>query len=294
MARIRTVKPEFWTDGDVMDLSQTARLLFLGSWNFAMCDYGHLADDPRQLRRLVLPEDEVMVVRVDGAWTVQPLDPAALVEEIIAAGRMTRIEIDGDTYLHIKRFTRHQRLEKRWTPRCPACKALGNTHDPAEPRETSREPARTRSSSASDRTGQDRTSAAAAADRAAAAAGAGASSDADLPGPLAILRSRLQAHTVLQGLRFDSLTAEQTQQLVDLVTVHGDERLVAVARDTCRNPAPTYVTAFLGTWASLPMPGQRLGVVPGAARRCEIHQTKVSAAGTCTSCAADRLAEGTA
>ena len=28
MARIRTTKPEFWTDGDVMDLSPQARELF--------------------------------------------------------------------------------------------------------------------------------------------------------------------------------------------------------------------------------------------------------------------------
>jgi hypothetical protein len=53
MARIRTTKPEFWTDGKVVGMSPFARLLFLGSWNFALCDDGHLRDHQK----------------VDGRWT---------------------------------------------------------------------------------------------------------------------------------------------------------------------------------------------------------------------------------
>ena len=36
MARIRTIKPEFWTDEKVVTLPFEARLLFIGMWNF--CD----------------------------------------------------------------------------------------------------------------------------------------------------------------------------------------------------------------------------------------------------------------
>ena len=36
MARIRTIKPEFWTSEQVVECSPTARLLFIGLWNF--CD----------------------------------------------------------------------------------------------------------------------------------------------------------------------------------------------------------------------------------------------------------------
>ena len=35
MARIRTIKPEFWEDEDVGRLSPMARLLFIGSWSLA-------------------------------------------------------------------------------------------------------------------------------------------------------------------------------------------------------------------------------------------------------------------
>ena len=108
MARIRSIKPDFWTDGDVVSLSYPARLLFIGSWNFAICDNGHVADDARRLKMQVLPADDV--------------DPVALIDELIASGRMVRLlGSDGRTYLHIKRFTDHQKIEKRWTPRCPAC-----------------------------------------------------------------------------------------------------------------------------------------------------------------------------
>ncbi|KKK60207.1 hypothetical protein LCGC14_3026700, partial [marine sediment metagenome] len=35
MARIRTVKPDFWTSEDVAAVSRNARLLFIGLLNFA-------------------------------------------------------------------------------------------------------------------------------------------------------------------------------------------------------------------------------------------------------------------
>lgn len=42
MPRIRTIKPEFWSDEVVADLTPWARLLFIGTWN--------LADDEARLR----------------------------------------------------------------------------------------------------------------------------------------------------------------------------------------------------------------------------------------------------
>jgi hypothetical protein len=126
MARIRSIKPEFWTDGNIVRLSPYARLLFIGAWNFALCDYGHVADDAERLRLQVLPSDDV--------------DPEALLDELISNGRLTRLTlVDGRTFLHIKRFEDHQRIEKRWTPRCPACLELRLE----KPHTTSREHAQT-------------------------------------------------------------------------------------------------------------------------------------------------------
>lgn len=148
MARIRSIKPDFWTDGDVVALSYAARLLFIGSWNFALCDYGHVADDAVRLKMQVLPADDV--------------DAQSLIDELVASGRMVRlVGSDGRTYLHVKRFTEHQRIEKRWTPRCPACldsvltEAPQTSHKLARVSESTREHAQTLANSAPERRGEE-------------------------------------------------------------------------------------------------------------------------------------------
>ena len=35
MARIRTIKPEFWTSEQVMEITPLARLAFIAMWNFS-------------------------------------------------------------------------------------------------------------------------------------------------------------------------------------------------------------------------------------------------------------------
>lgn len=111
MARIRSLKPEFWTDSKLVRLSRDARLFYAGTWNFAMCDNGHLPDDADQLKMQIFPADDD--VSVD-----------KLIEELVNAGRLLRMwSDDGRTFLQIKKLADHQKLEKRWSPRCQACQA---------------------------------------------------------------------------------------------------------------------------------------------------------------------------
>jgi hypothetical protein len=108
MARIRTIKPDFWTDGNMVKLSPFARLLYIGMWNFTLCDHGHVADDAMKLKLQILPMDNI--------------DIDALLAEIMAQGRVVRVEDgDGRTYLLVKRFEDHQKIDPRWKTRCPAC-----------------------------------------------------------------------------------------------------------------------------------------------------------------------------
>ena len=108
MARIRTIKPDFWTDGNMVRLSPFARLLYIGMWNFTLCDHGHVADDAMKLKLQILPMDNV--------------DIDALLAEIMAAGRVVRVaDRDGRSYLLVKRFEDHQKIDPRWKTRCPAC-----------------------------------------------------------------------------------------------------------------------------------------------------------------------------
>lgn len=56
MARIRTIKPDFWTDEKVVSLPFEARLLFIGLWNFAD-DTGAIDYSPDRIRMQIFPDD---------------------------------------------------------------------------------------------------------------------------------------------------------------------------------------------------------------------------------------------
>lgn len=123
---MRYIKPSFWTDGKIVRLSPFARLLYIGCWNFALCDLGHLPDDPYELKLQILPAD--------------PVDAAELVEELVAAGRLQRVTAGGRAYLLAHRLPDHQKTDKRWEARCPACAAASQCARPAEPPGTSPPP----------------------------------------------------------------------------------------------------------------------------------------------------------
>ena len=113
MARMRYIKPEFWTDRAMVGLSLGARLLYIGTWNFALCDKGHLEDDAFRLKMQIFPADNI--------------DVEAALAELMAAGRIVRLEsTDGSTYLCIVHLKDHQKVDPRWTPRCAACKDAAN------------------------------------------------------------------------------------------------------------------------------------------------------------------------
>ena len=134
------------------------------------------------------------------------------------------------------------------------------------------------------RRGEERRTAAAAADDAAAAA-------ALIDPTLDVFRAKIQAHTRLQALRFDTLGPAQVQLLVSLIEKHGDDRLVKVALDTCKATPPVHVSAFLGTWEALPPPGQRLRAVEQ--QFCTTHTwQRRTTAGVCPACESERIAEG--
>ena len=121
MARIRTFKPEFWTDSKVVTLSPFARLLFLGSWNFALCDDGHLPDDAMALKLQVLPADNV--------------DPFELLQELLDVGVVVQgTTSDGRSYLHIRRLRNHQKVDNRWSPRCFVCSDKPAETQPSSPK----------------------------------------------------------------------------------------------------------------------------------------------------------------
>jgi hypothetical protein len=100
MARIRTIKPEFWSSEQVMSCSPLARLLFIGLWNFCD-DGGNHPLAPRTLKALVFPGDSITADEV--SELLQELKSAGLTEHYCAEDRH---------YLHVRGW-RHQKIEKK-------------------------------------------------------------------------------------------------------------------------------------------------------------------------------------
>ncbi|UIY60055.1 hypothetical protein [Burkholderia cepacia] len=97
MARIRTIKPDFWTDEKVVELSFEARLFFIGSWNFAD-DNGNLQRSARKLKMQIFPADAI--------------DCEPVIQSLITHGLLTEYEVDGEKYLHINGFRKHQVINR--------------------------------------------------------------------------------------------------------------------------------------------------------------------------------------
>lgn len=88
-----------------------------------------------------------------------------------------------------------------------------------------------------------------------------------LPGPLEVLRSKLNARRLV--VRWDKLDHHQAAQIEDLIATHGDEPLVKAAMASFQpgNP-PAFAQAWIQTWAALPKPGDRLHLVSDP--RCDL------------------------
>lgn len=97
MARIRTIKPEFWTDEKIVRLPFEARLLFIGIWNFADDD-GFIRDEPDRIRLQIFPADAS--VDVDGMLDL--LFSAELLEKVSLK--------DGEYAFRVTGFKRHQSI----------------------------------------------------------------------------------------------------------------------------------------------------------------------------------------
>ena len=104
MARIRTIKPEFWSDETVGECSPTSRLLFLGIWNYAD-DHGGIDRSAKQLRAQIFPYDN--------------FDCEPLVQELLGHDLLIEYQVDGKKFLYVPGFAEHQKIEKKSKPRVP-------------------------------------------------------------------------------------------------------------------------------------------------------------------------------
>lgn len=119
MARIRTVKPEFFSSLTVASLPLTARLTFIGLWTHCDDD-GRCVDDARLIRAALWPLDDRSIDDVEQDVCV--LSEAALI---------VRYKVGGRRFLAVKGWQKHQKINR------PRASELPPPPDPPMPPLTS-------------------------------------------------------------------------------------------------------------------------------------------------------------
>jgi hypothetical protein len=101
MARIRSIKPEFCTSEAIAVLSIPCRLHFAMLWTHSD-DHGRGADNPRLIKAALWPLDDDVDVEQVERWQ----------QELAAAGRLVRYEVDGRRYFQVVNWDEHQHPQK--------------------------------------------------------------------------------------------------------------------------------------------------------------------------------------
>lgn len=96
MARIRTIKPEFFKNEELAELPVTCRLLFIGL--FCLADKeGRMEDRPKRIKAELFPYDNI--------------DAHDLLSRLQSAGFIERYEVGEMKVIQVVNFTKHQRIQ---------------------------------------------------------------------------------------------------------------------------------------------------------------------------------------
>jgi hypothetical protein len=101
MARIRTIKPQFWQDAGVANLSREARLLMLGLVSIAD-DEGRFVASPAAIIGYVYPHDD----------DVTPAKVKRWLSEVEKHCHLTLYTVDGLSYGSWRNWTKHQAINR--------------------------------------------------------------------------------------------------------------------------------------------------------------------------------------
>jgi len=115
MARIRTVKPEFWTDERLTECSLSARLMFIGMLNFAD-DNGNLAYSAKRLKMQIFPADMI--------------DTQPLLNELLTHGVLIEYSVSGEKFINIKGFRKHQLINRPSATKIPGIELSDDSVSP--------------------------------------------------------------------------------------------------------------------------------------------------------------------
>lgn len=100
MARIRTIKPEFWSSEQVMECSPMARLLFIGLWNFCD-DAGNHVASAKTVKAEIFPGDDISSTDVQG-W----------LDELSSNSLIAFYTNGSKDFLHVTGWKKHQKIDR--------------------------------------------------------------------------------------------------------------------------------------------------------------------------------------
>jgi hypothetical protein len=101
MARIRTIKPEFFIDEDIAEMPPLCRIVFQGLWCQSDRE-GRLEDRPKRLKAQLMPHDDV--------------DMNEMLDTIEKHGFIARYEVGGRRLIQVRTFRKHQYPNKKEPP----------------------------------------------------------------------------------------------------------------------------------------------------------------------------------
>lgn len=100
MARIRTIKPTFWSDLAVAHLRRDARLMLVGLISFAD-DEGRFLASTSAIAGYVFPHDELPLSTIK-RWR----------DEVVKSGVVGIYTVDGCEYGYFPNWDKHQRINR--------------------------------------------------------------------------------------------------------------------------------------------------------------------------------------
>lgn len=120
MPRIRTVKPDFWDDEAIGEISRDARLLFIGLITQADDD-GRLKGSPKLVKGKLLPYDDVTIPEVSGWLT-----------ELADQGLIECYTVNGRPFISLPSWHKHQRISHKTDSALPSPSDADSTDTPED------------------------------------------------------------------------------------------------------------------------------------------------------------------
>ena len=132
MARIRTIKPEAFRSRTIKKLSYPARWTFFGLL-VQVDDEGRAVDDIDLIRADIYPLEMDEVSAKDVEMHIEELCAPA-------ADMVCRYSVDGERYLHVVNFRKHQRINRASESHIPCCPIHGEGGSPKGKKPTPKSP----------------------------------------------------------------------------------------------------------------------------------------------------------